>query len=868
MKLTPLSYKEALNALPCPVRYKLLMAMWLDLVPGSDGRSLIDTGRLDDIVQGMTHPATQYPSILYFAGNSHRIQALRSLFPQNNITRRGPAGLVRIHLSTATASTEHPILFAESNLYGSSTLGDSSRSRSSPKEHRRYPLQWNETQSLVKLQQRAIAQLILPWTHVLCLFADGDEELRVARTLLDTPNRTVAIGGSPVDAHTLKVVVVLTDPAASYKPELLSDTPDGAGQQSTIVVLDLRGRHGLSRTAVYEPLRRLLLDELQDNRSKRQEQGLLFSASHLSFFWDRTLRDGVTRLPPAAIDCLHIAREILPVSELWKGCLSEFLEQSYRAGCSTEDIHRFVASALLMDAYPPGMHSFRADLVFRELYRASCWAAWKTQADTDADENCEGVLAHFIRLSISMSPIRSSLLLRQENLEDFYARCTTLRGLTTLDMTCNGTSAEDACMEFPALARKIFQRSRMAGSWIFWLLKSTASLMNSNQYDMNLLGDALNKRYNAKAKIFDVTGTSPAGRRVVITTNRVSDGKVCVLANYRGIRRSMSETGYQFLLPRNESENPLLTDVARCCVAAPWYFPSKHLPGIGSLQDGGLRANNPDGIALRESRIIWPLAKAPDLLISVGTGFIPIQKNDDTRPPSILRESAIQRIAVPLWASMDGEEGHKEGLNFLHDPNIHRLNHPLEVLPQLDDADSVVDLAEAPYTVCDEVVRATLATFFFFELDEPPRKEQGRYCCRGSIHCARPQAWRIVKQALVEFPGARYRTDRGDLLGPIDDDRDGCHTCGYYRKTVTFSVASLGDQFTLAIANCSFSHKIGGFPKTIHEILREQQADAVFGRADHQSGRWPPVRVCYCAHGTKRRVQFAEPGPERKKRRL
>jgi hypothetical protein len=36
--------------------------------------------------------------------------------PYNNITRKGPAGLVRLHVSTKTAHTQNPILFAESGL--------------------------------------------------------------------------------------------------------------------------------------------------------------------------------------------------------------------------------------------------------------------------------------------------------------------------------------------------------------------------------------------------------------------------------------------------------------------------------------------------------------------------------------------------------------------------------------------------------------------------------------------------------------------------------------------------------------------------------------------------------------------------------
>lgn len=101
------------------------MAAWLDLVNEDGVWSLVDTSRLEELVQGMPYPKSQYPCLIYFAGNSTRMKALQALFPQNNVTRKGPAGLIRLHLSTKTAHTENPIIFAESNICSEQSLGDS-----------------------------------------------------------------------------------------------------------------------------------------------------------------------------------------------------------------------------------------------------------------------------------------------------------------------------------------------------------------------------------------------------------------------------------------------------------------------------------------------------------------------------------------------------------------------------------------------------------------------------------------------------------------------------------------------------------------------------------------------------------------------
>jgi hypothetical protein len=63
------------------------MAAWLDLAHNATGWSLVNTGWMDEIVQGIAHPTTQYPSFLSFLGNSNRMVALRSLFPHNNVRR-------------------------------------------------------------------------------------------------------------------------------------------------------------------------------------------------------------------------------------------------------------------------------------------------------------------------------------------------------------------------------------------------------------------------------------------------------------------------------------------------------------------------------------------------------------------------------------------------------------------------------------------------------------------------------------------------------------------------------------------------------------------------------------------------------------
>lgn len=293
------------------------------------------------------------------------------------------------------------------------------------------------------------------------------------------------------------------------------------------------------------------------------------------------------------------------------------------------------------------------------------------------------------------------------------------------------------------------------------------------------------------------------------------------------------------------------------------------------MQDGGVRANNPLAIAQKESVIVWPGAGRHDLLLSVGTGSsTTLGELPDTSYGNKIWNSAIPRLvrAAMSSPSMDGGQGFLEALNFVPDhmrEDIHRLDHILPYnLPRLDDLDRMMELFEATYEVPDDLVRALLATgFFFFEADQTPTLQQGAFYCEGSILCKGPKSKCVVERVIREFPRAQFQIAGGQHLGLIND-HEGCDSCGYYRKKVGFTVNSLEEIITIEIAGISWQKRIGGFPKSVQEILEDQQAYARFGRPDHLHTVWPPSRSCFCLRGTKGLFQPSEGTRSSKKRRL
>ncbi|CAG8017029.1 unnamed protein product [Penicillium salamii] len=958
------------------------MAAWLDLVSENEVWNLVDTNRLGELVQELPYPKCQYPYLLYFTGNLNRMKALRALFPYNNITRKGPAGLIRLHLSTKTAHTQSPILFAESSLGLEHRVGDSKWLKHSMTKHRSFSIAGAEgLLPSARLQQEVKRQLVLPWTQILCLFLDTALDIQAARNLLQQPRRQLTIGNEGIPAPT-QIIIVLTNGKHATKAfaeecaQLQKMIKTG-----TVTILDLRPRSGLSDSVAFAPLQTLILKQLGIVQAEQMSACRRFSAIHLCAFWNTHIQTHQRLLDAQPFDLLARARRDYTRNDTVGECLREVSQYKTSVDCSKEDFDDFVATAFLMDAYPPGMHGFSPTAMFAALYEKLCLGIW----DEKFQSHIAGVSSRFAQHFVQLSSVRTSAAIRKETLHRLYRRWGGLRSTTTclvclcrppehmlpckhaicdtcvvifgnpsslgeyhfevaqcpiceersnvtvrqlpptkhpvilsldgggvrgliqlgllralerrigvpiaslpdlctgtsvgalsaIDIILNQSSVTQCFNAFPDLARNIFRRSSNSPvpRCIQWLA-SAFNLTRDGLYGSDRLSQIFKAAVGPSRRMFDVATASPAGCRIAIVASRTSDGKACVLANYRGTSPRTINTAYQFLAPRNDEENPSLCDASICSAAAPIYFQPKWLPGLGLLQDGGVRANNPLAIALRESGIIWPMAKRHDLLLSVGTGFSTSTPSDSTGFLGRIREGALPRLfrAMMSSPSMDGKQGFLEALNYLphsSTPDIFRLDQAIDgTLPALDDTCSLAKMSNMDFAVPAELVRSILASaMFFFELDESPVQGNAYFHCRGSVLCSRPHPAEILQRVLAEFPGARFQSGQDHDLGSIDPV-DICQFCGYFRKRVDFRVTSLEERVSIEIANDAFREKIGGFPKSALEFLDEQKAYAQFGRADHQNLDWPPRRSCYCYRGSKRLVHFLEPAFKQKRRRL
>ncbi|KAJ5976458.1 hypothetical protein N7481_010165 [Penicillium waksmanii] len=841
------------------------MAAWLDIVREGEDWTLVDTDRLGELVKGMPFPERQYPDLIYFAGHKSRIRALRSFLPQNNVTRKGANGLIRLHIDHKAINTDSPLMIAESNLCLQQSTGDTKWLRHATTKHRKYAIsKAGDLYSAESIQEETKRQLVLPWTRVLCLFVESESDLKATQGLLQQPHRQLQVGSQAIRSSPEVIIIINTNihgPAiASPRYEKLRQIVEGG----RITFLDLSSRSSLSDTIAFEPLWALISEKLQSIHAEDEIVCGRFSAFHLSSFWGASVPANGQLWKASPLDLLAQARIGFPKTEKKDEFLHELLHSamsSVNHSTVPEGLIEVVASAFLMDSYPPGMHGFPPSVVFTVLYEAHCTDIWNAYPFGSLTER---IRSRFVERFAEFSVNRTSSSIRKDALGQFHrqggnlystttcfvclfrppehmlpcthALCDTcvaifgnfepsstyqveivqcpicerkcnmtirqipptkrpvilsldgggVRGLIQLGLLCalekrigipiallpdlcagtsvgamaaidifiNGSSATSCFLKFPDLSRKIFRREYRHPilRYAHWLA-SAFNLTSHGLYDSIRLSETLQEAINPGRRVFDVPTMSPSGCRVAVVASRTSDGKACVMANYRGVGRNAAPAAYHFVTPHDNQEDLNLIEITISSVAAPFYFSTKVLPGLGPLQDGGVRANNPLSIALRESSMVWPAAERHDLLLSVGTGWSSSVQDPSSGCCSRLREGALPRLlrAFMFSPSMDGKQGYFEALNYLphhSKPDVFRLDHEIHgPIPELDDINSLEKMLKMKFAVPDPLVRAVLATaMFFFELDETPVRSHDSFQCRGSILCARPGAVSILQR--------------------------------------------------------------------------------------------------------------------------
>jgi hypothetical protein len=250
-----------------------------------------------------------------------------------------------------------------------------------------------------------------------------------------------------------------------------------------------------------------------------------------------------------------------------------------------------------------------------------------------------------------------------------------------------------------------------------------------------------------------------------------------------------------------------------------------------------------------EHSALFPRLKAPDFVISLGTGE-PAETSYDvsTEDRRSLREyKMLHRIKDLFMEKMRDKTVRKVYKRFAGQThqNYHRLNIGFESTePRLDNTKVIPELiaqVEADESLSkgiDNAADCLIASLFYFELDSLPEWRDGKYLLNGRILCCirkNDAIFNGLLTSLAQRP-AKFWVNDGDIAESISDATS-------FGKDQNFSTRlqiETSDEFTISIRHIDgMVYNISGSPFSVKSLADAQGLNAHFGRADHGKRKRP-----------------------------
>lgn len=354
------------------------------------------SNRTSHVIQEMTTPHSQFPSLVFFIGRKSRDAILRYLFPRNNIRRGYRDGFINLRLDSSTMSADHPLLFADSDPH---TPIPRRISSNVSRERDIMPIDW-KLPSDISITNLLYARLAFLFSDVICIFADDIGGLESVALYISHWIKLGSASSLPRSIRPRIVIVQTEDKIAVTESVLeikelefrleIENKQNRDDVFSSIMLLHLQGAH-LSPLARHHRLKDVLLKEVDMARHSRIKKKVLFSATHFEAFFRQAIQH-TTRSFTQPFDFIERSRINNKVGLDYQVHLSRFLRLGYEQHISPGVLNFIVASSLLMDAYPPRMHGmiipfnylmvgdceigFDPMAVFRKLYYFHCFTVF------------------------------------------------------------------------------------------------------------------------------------------------------------------------------------------------------------------------------------------------------------------------------------------------------------------------------------------------------------------------------------------------------------------------------------------------------------------------------------------------------------
>lgn len=342
---------------PCP------HTSWIELIGDSKDPFISYGFRLYNLVNKLPDPSAK-PRIVFFMGNQFKEKVVPHLCRGESNQQSGQS--IDLHLAYSS-HCEGPIFFADCDP--KDWMQSPHAVDHPPTCHRQETIRVNWFTGGGKHYapyDLVIARLVFLFTDIICIFVDDLGGLRAVHDMLSKWVKIGSSSGSDLGYDYKPSVIVALDhelhrstDSMLEEEKFLSDIANVSRFHTRkpfgeLTICHVRSTEPLE-TGMWVQLEKVIMVKLQSVRKEREEKSMLFSATHLNAFFEQALQQ-INTILEGAFDYIQISRLHNPVDGAIAFHISEFLTLADKLGLDNEKTALFIASAILMDAYPPGMH--------------------------------------------------------------------------------------------------------------------------------------------------------------------------------------------------------------------------------------------------------------------------------------------------------------------------------------------------------------------------------------------------------------------------------------------------------------------------------------------------------------------------------
>ncbi|EMD85640.1 hypothetical protein COCC4DRAFT_66816 [Bipolaris maydis ATCC 48331] len=308
-------------------------------------------GALQRAIASLYDPHAHFPSTVLLIGKREKESAIQALLPGRANARS--RGIAQLEADSSTLDDKHPLLVASVDLDNACSKQKPLRKQNGRPLHK---IRWlshespaSETDFFVEI---IVGRLLLSFIDVVCLFLDDFSTREEGIQFLQrcTNHARLSKGWKP------RIILVTS---STYRHRGYSGLPT-FGSIQRVVLPALRRKAPSSR---FFALERTILSGVEMVRKSRSASRMLYSAHHLNVFFESALGHTASCIS-TPFNFILATRQCNPVEDhLWL-YLQKFLRLCIANQMSQEATLEYMASAIMLNSLPPGMHRGLIVLMF------------------------------------------------------------------------------------------------------------------------------------------------------------------------------------------------------------------------------------------------------------------------------------------------------------------------------------------------------------------------------------------------------------------------------------------------------------------------------------------------------------------------